>query len=160
MTPPCPQPELLFLPEGAEHLASCDACRALAEMHRQMEKDLFRIQDPLPPADFVASVMARVEASRPPRQEVRQGFAIFASALAVALGSFVVMGGSPAELGVRLARAMISLRGAFFSLSGLVESMWSQPALVLGAALFVFVATSLVQNRRRLIAASSVGRQS
>ena len=56
----CPELETLFvgIAEGDEtvlaHAAECPACSALLEEDRQLEKDLFRIQDPLPPPDFTA----------------------------------------------------------------------------------------------------------
>ena len=51
----CPELEALILaqsehdPDALAHLRHCPACAALVEEHRQLEKDLFRLVDPLPP---------------------------------------------------------------------------------------------------------------
>ncbi len=152
MRPGCPTPEELLLdpdPDSAPaHARGCAPCRALVEEHRQLEKDLFRLQDPLPPPDFVKRVMAKVEATRPAQEELRQGFAILATALAVAVGSFVFGGGSSAELGVTLARALVGLSGAVVQAGEVTQSMWSQSGLPLFAALALFAVYSLYQGRR------------
>ena len=45
-------------------LADSDEARdELIEEHRQLEKDLLRLVDPLPPHDFVQSVMKKVAAT-------------------------------------------------------------------------------------------------
>ncbi len=55
----CPELEALVLaqsehdPDALAHLRSCPDCAAQVEEHRQLEKDLFRLVDPLPPADLV-----------------------------------------------------------------------------------------------------------
>ena len=54
-------PEDLELELLLKELAPTDALRAqLLEEHRQLEKDLLRLADPMPPADFVHAVMAKV----------------------------------------------------------------------------------------------------
>ena len=71
-TPQCPDLEVLFIELEAghgpalEHAEGCPLCAAVLEEHRQLEKDLFRLADPLPPPDLVHQVMARVAASPRP----------------------------------------------------------------------------------------------
>lgn len=91
----CPDPERLALDleEGQAwaftHLEHCEACAALLEEHRLLERELFRAMDPAPPVDFVRSVMVRVEqAPAPPRTELLVGAMIFITAL-IALGTLV-----------------------------------------------------------------------
>ena len=55
----CPDLEVLFgeMAEGSgpalEHAGTCHLCQAVIEEHRQLEKDLYRLVDPLPPPSFV-----------------------------------------------------------------------------------------------------------
>lgn len=78
-TPQCPDLEVLFIELEAghgpalEHAEGCPLCAAVLEEHRQLEKDLFRLADPLPPPDLVHQVMARVAASPAPAPGVVDG---------------------------------------------------------------------------------------
>src|SRR5690606_35639906 len=91
MTPAqCPDLEVLFTEleagEGPalDHAASCPLCSAVLGEHRQLEKDLYRLADPLPPPTLVASVMARVATEPTPlRRELWAGIPILVASLAV-----------------------------------------------------------------------------
>ena len=92
----CPDPERLALDldDGQEwaltHLEHCEACAAILEDHRLLERELFRAMDPSPPADFVSRVMVRVEqAPAPPRTELLVGGMIFLTSM-VALVTLVM----------------------------------------------------------------------
>jgi hypothetical protein len=86
----CPELEALVLaqsehdPDALAHLRHCPGCAAQVEEHRQLEKDLFRLVDPLPPPDLVSRVMARVaDEPAPVRVEVKTAFSILAVTLMV-----------------------------------------------------------------------------
>src|SRR5271156_1517651 len=107
----CPDLETLLLAQvdGSgdcqEHVASCPQCAAVLEEHRQLEKDLFRLADPLPPADLVAKVMQRGAAEPLPlRSEIRVGVSILAATVMAAVLSFVATRGPIGLLGASAAR--------------------------------------------------------
>ena len=92
----CPELETLLVgvaehdAEALAHLKTCPDCAFFAEQHRQLEKDLFRLADPMPPVDFVQSVMARVALEpAPTRVELRTGLSILAVTLMGAVLAFV-----------------------------------------------------------------------
>jgi anti-sigma factor RsiW len=124
MSAQCPELEELFLsleteePEALAHLSACAACRAVVEEHRQMEKDLLRLADPLPPRDLVARVMARVnDAPVSLADEARRGVAILLSALGLAGALFVAGHGKVGALGASLANALVMTRPLFHTLA-------------------------------------------
>src|SRR5258706_10475493 len=62
---------------------------ALLEEHRQLEKDLLRLADPLPPPDFVHQVMQKVAAAPAPTPAPRDiALAAFITLSAFAAGLF------------------------------------------------------------------------
>ncbi|ADO72213.1 hypothetical protein [Stigmatella aurantiaca] len=111
MTPTqCPDLEVLFteleLGEGPSlaHATSCPVCSAVLEEHRQLEKDLYRLADPLPPPALVATVMARVAAEPPPlRRELWAGVSILAVSLSAGLGLLISNDRALSHLGLGLA---------------------------------------------------------
>ncbi|MBX5484317.1 MAG: hypothetical protein IRZ16_21050 [Myxococcaceae bacterium] len=137
-TDPCPDLERLFLglsegdPEMARHLEGCAACAALVEEHRQLEKDLLRLADPLPPPDFVQKVMARVErVPTPVRREVWSGVAILAAAFAGIAWIVFTDPGTASSLGAWFATALVSWREVLFAAGQGIAAVWSTAALPL-----------------------------
>ena len=106
----CPELETLLVgvaehdADALAHIKTCPDCAFIAEQHRQLEKDLFRLADPMPPPDFVQSVMARVALEpAPTRVELRTGLSILAVTLMGAVLAFVAAHGNLGLLGTRAA---------------------------------------------------------
>lgn len=151
----CPELETLFVgvAEGDEalisHAEGCPGCALLLEDHRQLEKDLFRIQDPLPPPDFTAMVMARVAtAPAPAAAELKSGLAILFLAAGLFVTAVLAGGVTAADLGTGLARVVVELRALAVAATNGVEAIWTTaagPAIALSTLL---VLSSLLWFRR------------
>ena len=151
----CPELETLMVgvaehdADALAHLRSCPDCAFLAEEHRQLEKDLSRLVDPLPPVDFVHSVMARVALEPAPvRVELRTGFSILAVTLMGATLAFVATHGNLGLLGTRTASAVVAWRNLFFAASEALAALWSTAALPLAVAMAGLVVVSTLGVRR------------
>ena len=151
----CPELETLVLgvAGGDEklqaHARSCPSCAAALEEHRQLEKDLFRLVDPLPPPDFTRMVMARVAAAPAPLgREVKAGGGILVVSLALFVG-FLVRGGTTwAGAGVGFARALLELRTVAVALGNGLTALWSTAAIPLVAISYLVLATTLFGLKR------------
>jgi hypothetical protein len=123
---------------------------ALREAHRQLEKDLLRLADPLPPTHFLSSVMARVEAE--PRRitgnEVRSAVAIALVGLLASGASFVLSGASPNGLALRLAQSFVGLRELIVGFGSALSVLWRTAGLPLSILLAAVVMLALVGLRR------------
>lgn len=151
----CPELETLLIgaaehdADALAHLRNCPDCATLAEQHRQMEKDLFRLADPLPPVDFVQSVMARVALEpAPARVELRTGFTILAVTLMAAVLAFVATHGNLGLLGTRAASSVVAWRNLFFAASEALAAIWSTAALPTAVAMAGLVVVSTLGVRR------------
>src|SRR3954469_24986707 len=136
MSTPCPDLEVLFaqVAEGhgpaLEHGKTCPACAAVLEEHRELGKDLFRIQDPFPPADFVPRVMAKVAAAPVPSSvELKTGFAILGTALALAFVILVARGATAGQLGISVAHWVVELRAILIGLVRGISMAWKTAAV-------------------------------
>lgn len=154
----CPELEALILaqfdhdPDAAAHLRGCPDCATLVEQHRQMEKDLFRLVDPLPPPDLVARVMTRVAAEPAPvRVEMKTAFSIFAVTLMAAVLTFVANHGNIGLLGVRAASGVITWRHLLLGVSEGLGAIWTTAALPFVAVMAGLLLCS-VWGLRRLAA--------
>jgi len=130
-------------------LAPTDEARlALLEEHRQLEKDLFRLGDPLPPPNFVHQVLARVEA-RPVavRVEVVSAAAILAAALAVA-ATGIAWTGVGASAGVELAQFAVAARELAVGLGSGLGALWRTAAGPMVAVLSMMLVAMLATLRR------------
>ncbi len=144
----CPDLETLFigLDEGASearaHLDACPACAAIVEEHRQLEKDLLRIADPLPPPDFLFSVMAKVDAHPVPmRREVWTGLGILAASLIGIVLTFVLDANAAGQLGTAIGSGVVTVRNASVALFHGLGALWETSALpvtAVASALLVF----------------------
>ncbi|MDQ3262693.1 MAG: hypothetical protein M3Y59_03375 [Myxococcota bacterium] len=158
----CPELESLFLgiaegDEGiCEHAFACPACSAVMEDHRQLEKDLFRLVDPLPPMDFTAQVMAKVAAAPAPvASEVKAGLGILAVSLALLVLGLVTRGGSLAEAGTVLARGLLTAHDLGVALFTGLQAVWGTAAIPFVAVSLVLLVTSLLGLRRLTAAPQS-----
>jgi hypothetical protein len=148
---PCPDLEVLFteVADGRgpalEHSKTCAACTAVLEEHRELERDLFRLQDPFPPSNFVPQVMAKVAAAPvSPSVELRTGFAILGGALALAFIILVARGATAGQLGISVAHWAVELRAILLGLVTGVAMAWKTAAVPVAATLAALLALSLV----------------
>ena len=151
----CPDLEQLFvgLSEGDEqmlaHLERCPGCAEIIEEHRQLEKDLLRISDPLPPPDFVHLVMAKVEqAPVPLRREVWTGLAIFGVAVAAMLAFVLGDAATAGAFGTNVAAGLLSLRDGLAASGAGLKAIWTTAALPVTAAASVILVFVLFAFRR------------
>jgi hypothetical protein len=151
----CPDLEVLFTEleagEGPalDHAADCALCGAVLEEHRLMEKDLFRLSDPLPPPSLVANVMARVAVEPPPlRRELWTGLSILATALLAGFGYLLNSDRALSQLGTALARLMGDGRVLVEALVTGAHVLWSTAAGPVAAVLALFLFASLLGLKR------------
>ncbi len=133
-------------------LAPDDASRVLLlEEHRQLEKDLLRLADPLPPPDFLAKVMTRV-AQAPARPvskaDVWSAVAIVAVTLCLAVAAILVSGGATGGFGLALASLVVKLREGLVAMGSALVALWTTAALPTVVALSLFLAAALTALRR------------
>jgi hypothetical protein len=132
-------------------IAGTDEERArIAEEHRQMEKDLYRLADPLPPHDFVQSVMQRVEAApaRPiSRGDVVIGITIVFGAIAAGVTTLVA-GTDAAGVGLAIANLTIEVRSGLVAMGSGLLAVWATAALPMAIGLCLSVWLSLASLRR------------
>lgn len=152
---PCPDLETLMVAaaehdaDALAHLRNCADCAFLAEEHRQLEKDLARLVDPLPPPDFVHSVMARVALEPAPvRVELRTALSILAVTLMGATLAFVATHGNLGLLGAHAASAIVSWRNLFYGASEALAAIWSTAALPVVVAMVGVIVMSTLGVRR------------
>lgn len=151
----CPELETLLVAaaehdaDALAHLGHCPDCAFLAEEHRQLEKDLSRLVDPLPPPDFVQGVMARVALEpAPARLELRTGLSILAVTLMGATLAFVATRGSLGLLGTRAASAAVAWRNLFFAVSEALTAIWSTAAVPMVLTMAGLIVVSTLGVRR------------
>src|SRR5262249_2775721 len=120
-------------------------CAAVLEEHRSLEQDLFRLQDPFPPSDFVPQVMARVAAApASPGVELRTGFAIIGTALTLAFAVLVARGATAGQMGLSIAHGVLELRAILIGLAGGLSVAWKTAAVPLSATVATLLVLSLV----------------
>ena len=132
-------------------LADTDEAQAeIAEAHRQLEKDLLRLVDPLPPPDFVQTVMKRVAAA--PSRPISRTDVVVASGIVLAtLGGAVlalVATTDSASLGLALADLAVNLRNGLVAMGSGLFALWTTAAFPLAVGLCSAVWLSLVMLRR------------
>ena len=134
-----------LLNEAAPDEATRDALR---EAHRQMEKDLLRLADPLPPADFLNRVMAKVENAPTPvsRSDVAFAIGLVSAALFVAVA--VAGSSSLGSFGVAMAQAVILLREGVVAVASVLSAVWKTAALPVSLSVTTMLAVSMVAVRR------------
>ncbi|MBL8921606.1 MAG: hypothetical protein JNJ54_22285 [Myxococcaceae bacterium] len=122
----------------------------LREAHRQLEKDLLRLADPLPPPDFLTQVMAKVEAEprRMSASEIRSAIVIALSALAASAAAFVSSGASADGLAVSFAQTFVAARELLVGFGSGLAAVWRTAGLPLSVMLAVVVMVTLMGFRR------------
>ncbi|MBL8915055.1 MAG: hypothetical protein JNM17_30405 [Archangium sp.] len=133
-------------------LAPTEAERSvLLEEHRQLEKDLLRLADPLPPPDFLAKVMTRVaEAPARPlsRADVWSAVAIIGIALALAVVALLASGGVSGGFGLAVASLVVKLREGLVAVGSGIQALWATAALPTALGLSLLLAAVLTGFRR------------
>jgi hypothetical protein len=123
----------------------------LLEEHRQLEKDLLRLADPLPPPDLLAKVMVRVAAApvRPlSKADVWSAVAIVGVTLALAVTALLASGGVTGGFGLALASLVVKLREGLVAAGSGLMALWSTAALPLAVGLTLVLVASLTAYRR------------
>ena len=153
---PGKSPEELELDELLKELAPTETERAqLLEEHRQLEKDLLRLADPLPPADFVHQVMAKVAvapARAPAKGEVILAAAIVAVALAASVFAFGIHNeaGNIGTIGLTFTRLFLQLRDRVLGIGSGLGAIWRTAPLAFTGALSIALAGALLALKRVL----------
>ncbi|MBS1150705.1 MAG: hypothetical protein H6Q89_2403 [Myxococcaceae bacterium] len=146
-------PEELELEQLLKELAPTEAERAqLLEEHRQLEKDLLRLADPMPPPDFLHKVMAKVAvapARAPAKSEVLVAVVIVIAALAASSFAFFATG-DLGEVGLQFTRLVLQLRDTVVGLGSAISALWRTAALPLTIGLGAALATFLLAFKRVL----------
>ncbi len=156
MTPTeCPDLEVLFTEleagEGPalDHAADCPLCSAMMEEHRQLEKDLYRLADPLPPPTLVANVMARVASEPPPlRRELWSGLTILVASLVVGLGLLIGNDAALSRLGTALASLVMDSKALLQGLASGASALWQTAAGPVAVVLVLSLLVSLFGLKR------------
>lgn len=146
-------PEELELEQLLKELASTDEERAqLLEEHRQLEKDLLRLADPMPPPDFVHAVMAKVAvapARAPAKSEIAIALVIVAAALTASVFAFSTTS-DIGLVGLQFTRLLLQLRDTVVGLGSALAALWRTAALPLTIGLGASLAACLVALKRVL----------
>lgn len=133
-------------------LAPSEAERAtLLEEHRQLEKDLLRLADPLPPPDFLSLVMTRVAeapARAISRADVWSAVAIIGVTISLAVVALLVSGGVTGGVGLALASMVVKLREALVASGSALLALWTTAALPMVLGLSLLLAATLTAFRR------------
>jgi hypothetical protein len=148
---PCPDVETLFeglelgAPSVLDHVKDCAPCSALVEEHRQLEKDLYRLQDPLPPRDFVFGVMARVQVEPIPLGvEVGWGMGILCATLGLGALAFVAGHGRLGAATASVASSFISAKAVTGSLLFAMGTAWHAATVPLGLGMGCLLMAALL----------------
>jgi hypothetical protein len=153
-TPQCPDLEVLFTEleagEGPalEHARDCALCSAVLEEHRLLEKDLFRLTDPLPPPELLHKVMARVAVEPAPRSELWTGLGILAASLFLGLGMLLSNDAALSRAGTGLARFVMEGRAGLEVLHGGAHALWNTAAGPLAVMLALLLFSTLFGIKR------------
>lgn len=132
-----------------DHARECPVCSTVLEEHRQLEKDLFRLADPLPPPELVTAVMAKVATTpQPVRLDVKAGLGIMISAVVLAAAAFVLGGGGLGQLGVSFANAAVFFRDSGLALAHGMSALWRTAAIPLTVGMTLVLLFSLYGLRR------------
>jgi hypothetical protein len=121
----------------------------LREEHRQLEKDLLRLADPLPPADFLACVMARVQAEPARRLSSRELVAGLLITTLLASGALLsVSVDGAAGLLSKLVQMTVLTHDCSVAAKSAVTNLWNTAPLPMLVALSLVLVSSLGLLRR------------
>ena len=145
-------PEELELEELLKQLAPDETARAqLLEEHRQLEKDLLRLADPMPPADFVQKVMAKLAVAPAPavsRGEILVAVGIVFASVVASVLALSASGEGLGGVGLEFAQLVLRVRETVIGLGSALGAVWRTAALPLTLALGVTLACCLVAFKR------------
>ncbi len=130
---------------------TAEAREALLEEHRQLEKDLARLADPLPPADFLSKVMAKVDAAPKPlrlRAEVTTAVTVLGLALGAAVVVLLASGSAGAGFGEAMAQLAVSVREVVVGVGSALSALWRTAAVPMAATLSMMLVASLWALKR------------
>lgn len=151
----CPEIELLLaeVAEGSgpllEHARRCAGCSAIVEEHRQLEKDLFRLADPLPPVDFTQRVMLMVAAEPAPiRLNLAVGLAIAATAFGLGLFTLVSSGVGVSRVGSLAGSVLIAAKSFSVGTQKAISLLWATESLPMAVSLLLVLLICLFALRR------------
>ncbi len=142
----CPNIEELLMQldrgEGfaLEHASGCERCQALLEAHRDLDRQLARLVDPLPPPDFVAQVMKSVEklpAPAPVPTGLGSGLWILTAALATSVFTLALGGYRLTAVLSSLGTTLLVMKSAWVGFSAAFDALWTIAALPLAVAVAV-----------------------
>jgi anti-sigma factor RsiW len=134
-------------PEGLaarEHCDSCSQCGGELQIWSGLSHRLSAMQDPLPPLDFTASVLARVEAREAHLQSRRH--TLYAAVPAVAMALVAIVGFGLSTHLDRLLDGLTVLRTVF----GVLSPVFAATRIPLGIGAFFFLAVVLTVLSRTL----------
>jgi hypothetical protein len=162
MSETCPDIEVLFteLAEGKgpalDHAKSCEACAAVLAEHQEMEKELFRLTDPLPPASFVPGVMARIAAApAPARRELWSGMAVLSVALTAVAAALFSQPNAVGHFGAVTAEAARNGANLLLGLGESLSLVWHYGAVPVMAVVSALLMGSLF-GLKKLAGASAL----
>jgi hypothetical protein len=124
---------------------------ALLEEHRQLEKDLLRLADPLPPADFVHRVMQKVAtapAPAPAAKDIALAVVITVGAMAAGLAAFATRGVGLDGLGLSIAGFVVHLKYLLAGLGSGFEALWRTAAVPLAVGLATMLIASFAALKK------------
>jgi hypothetical protein len=154
----CPDLELLFqdLVQGngpsLEHARSCERCSSVLEEHRQLEKDLYRLADPLPPPNFTSLVMARLAAHQAPiGLNVFLGFGILAVALGLGAFTLISGGAGASTLGIFAGSTLLAAKSLWVGAGRVTSILWSTAAIPMTVSLSLVLAICLFALKRLMV---------
>ncbi|HET9449464.1 MAG TPA: hypothetical protein VFO83_01205 [Aggregicoccus sp.] len=154
-TAQCPELEQLFTElevgdgPALQHAYGCDDCRLILEEHRQLEKDLYRLADPLPPPTLVMNVMARVaQEPAPMRRELWTGIPILLASLAA--GVALIFGNDATLSRLSTAFAQVATKGSLFlgALGSGLDALWATAAIPVAIGVLVLLVLPLIGLKR------------
>ena len=123
----------------------------LLEEHRQLEKDLLRLADPLPPPDFLSQVMTRVAeapARALSRADVWSAVAIIGVTISLAVVALLASGGVTGGVGLALASMVVKLREGLVASGSALLALWTTAALPMVLGLSLLLVATLTAFRR------------
>jgi hypothetical protein len=124
----------------------------LREEHRQLEKDLLRLVDPLPPSNFFELVMTRVskESPLPSRREMIFAGTLVTASLAAAAAIFISTGMPASRIGMSIASAAVAWRESFVGLQSAFSVIWKTSALPVALGLVATLISGSLMLRKML----------
>ncbi|MBL8958143.1 MAG: hypothetical protein JNK82_45645 [Myxococcaceae bacterium] len=123
----------------------------LLEEHRQLEKDLLRLADPLPPADFVHQVMQKVAAAPAPAmspRDVAMAVVITVATFGAGVVMFLSHGAGFEGVGLTFADTFVRARELFIGVGSALETVWRTAAVPVALGLAAMLGSSVLALKK------------